>query len=106
MSYSEEAIQLIDYLISKGKNPDSFSEAFPYIHHFKKTGGDSSLEAFYRHCQARDRDLESTTNINVVKRLRLIKEKTDAFLKSNPGSTVSSMKYQKYAVEALNEIPL
>ncbi|HEY9200006.1 MAG TPA: hypothetical protein VIQ81_00290 [Gammaproteobacteria bacterium] len=106
MNYADEAIKLIDYLNSKGKNPDSLSEAFPYIHHFKKSGGDSSLEGFYQYCKKRKNDFGGNTNINVVKRLQVIKEKTDAFLKENPGTTISSMKFQKYAVEASNEIPI
>ena len=36
-----QALELIEYLVAKGKRPNSFENAFPYIHHFK--GGNGSL---------------------------------------------------------------
>ena len=106
MNFSEESIEIIDYLVSKGKKPDWFSEAFPRIHHFYKSGGDPSLKGFYEHCKSRERDIESVTNINILKRLQIIKEKTEEFLKDNPESTISSIKFQKFAAEATDEIPI
>ena len=106
MNYAEEAVQIIDWLNSKGKRADSLSEAFPRIHHFNKSGGDATLESFYKYCKERERDLEGITNINVVKRLQIIKEKTESFLIDNPDKKISSIKFQAYAYEAIKIIPL
>ena len=104
MNKSQKAKEIIDYLQSSGKKPDSFSNAFPYIHHFhNKKSGDSSLEGFYSHCSLHE--LEGVTNLNVLKRLEIIKTKTELFLKDNPEQKISSIKYQRFAKEAVSEVP-
>lgn len=47
MTPSEHSIALMDYLTSVGKKQDSFADAFPFIHHFRETGGNASLKGFY-----------------------------------------------------------
>lgn len=104
MSKSEECIALINELNELGRHPDAFAYAFPYIHHFKDRGGDASLESFYEHCQKHE--IEGANNINVYRRLQIIQKKAKEFLAVNPDSAgISSIKYQRFATEAAEEIP-
>ncbi|MDP6436252.1 MAG: hypothetical protein QF790_06910 [Gammaproteobacteria bacterium] len=104
MTKSEECIAIINGLKELGRHPDAFSYAFPYIHHFKERGGDASLESFYEHCQKHE--IEGDNNLNVYRRLLLIQQKAKEFLELTPDSPgISSIKFQRFATEAAEEIP-
>ena len=104
MNKSKHTIEIIDYLVSVGKKSDSFTDAFPYIHHFHHSGsGDASLDGFYSHCN--NHELEGKTNINVLKRLEIIKVQVNLYLDENPGHKISSIKFQRFAKEAVKEVP-
>ena len=104
MSESKEALEVIEYLVSKGKQEDSFEQSFPFIHHFKERGGDASLKGFIEHCKRHE--IEGQTNINVYKRLLHLQKQVDEFLTDNPDSLgISSIKYQVFAKAAENDIP-
>jgi len=102
----EDALELIEYLVSKGKRPNSFENAFPRIHHFK--GNSGSLEAHLKYIQGPDAAKTYTrqTNQNIVRRMELIKSYVDEFLDNNPGwNEINEFKYQTFAERALEEIP-
>ena len=102
----DDALQLIDYLVSKGKRPNSFENAFPRIHHFK--GNSGSLEAHLKYIQGPDavKTYSRQTNQNIVRRMELIKSYVDEFLESNPAWTgINEFKYQTFADRAVEQIP-
>lgn len=101
-----EALELIDYLVSKGKRPNSFENAFPRIHHFK--GGSGSLQAHLKYIESPDavKTYSRLTNQNVALRLGLIKTYVEDFLENNPGwNEINEFKYQTFAQRAVEEIP-
>lgn len=101
-----QALELIEYLVSKGKRPNSFGNAFPLIHHFKGNGG--SLEAHLNFIASPDaaKTYSRLTNQNVVRRLELIKSYVDDFLENNPGwNEINEFKYQVFAHQAIEQIP-
>lgn len=103
----EDALQLIDYLVSKGKRPNSFENAFPRIHHFK--GNNGSLRAHRKYLESPEAEKTHLrqTNQNVVKRLELIKSFVDDFLTNNPGwKDINEFKYQTFAEKAIQSVPL
>ncbi len=67
MDESKKCLEIINFLMESGKNPDSFALAFPFIHHFRERGGDSSLEGFIAHCE--NCEIKGITNLNVYNRL-------------------------------------
>jgi len=104
MNYSEISLDAIKFLEASGKKPDSFSEAFTYIHHFRNRGGDASLEGFREHCQ--NHEIEGETNINVYRRLEHIRKQVEDYLSLNPDRPgISSIKYLSFAKNAVNDIP-
>ena len=102
----EEALELIEYLVSKGKRAKAFENVFPRIHHFKgKTG---SLQAHLCYIKGPDavKAYASKTNQRVVQRMVLIKSLVDEFLTANPNSEgINEFKYQKFAAQAVEHIP-
>ncbi len=104
MKKSDQAKEIIDYLKSVGKKPDSFNDAFPYMHHFHNSGsGDPSLDGFYLHCC--NHELVGQTNLNVLKRLEIVKNKTVSFINENKDQKISSIKYQRFIKESINKVP-
>ena len=102
----QEALQLIEYLVSKGKRPNSFENAFPRIHHFK--GNNGSLQAHLKYIESADAEktYARQNNQNVVARLELIKSYVDEFLENNPGwNEINEFKYQTFAENAIIEVP-
>ena len=102
----EEALALIEYLVSKGKRPNSFENAFPRIHHFK--GGSGSLQAHLKYIDGPDaaKTYSRPTNQNIVRRMELIKTYVDEFLASNPGwNEINEYKYQTFAIRAVEQVP-
>ena len=96
-------LELINYLVSKGKKPDSFEYGFPYIHHFR-----GSLKDHLKYITGPDAVsyFSSKTNQDVTRRLELIKTNVDEFLSTNPDSIgVSGIKYQRFAKQAVEQIP-
>ena len=103
----EEALQLIDYLVSKGKRPNSFENAFPRIHHFKGNKGSLHAHRKYLESPEAEKTHSRQTNQNVVKRLELIKAFVDDFLDKNPGwKEINEFKYQTFAEKANLSVPL
>jgi len=103
----EEALALIEYLVSKGKRPKSFENAFPRISHFK--GANGSLQAHIKLINGPDavKVYSRKTNQNIVLRLELIKSYVDDFQEANPGwDGINEFKYQTFAARAIEEIPL
>ena len=83
---------LIEYLVSKGKRPDSFENVFPQIHHFNGTmkphinyiTDPDAVEAY-----------SGKTNQDVVSRMKLNKVYTDEFLAANPEANgINEFKYR------------
>ena len=110
MEYTSElCLETIEYLRKAGRKDDSFSEAFPYIHHFKSSGGDgpeyaASMEGFINHCN--NHELKVKTNINVCRRLLDIKQQVDDFKStSSDFSGISSIKFQNFAIKSVEIIP-
>lgn len=103
MYTSEVCLETIEYLVKEGKNKNSFSDAFPYIHHFNERGGDASLEGFINHCK--NNEIKAQTNINVCRRLIHLKQQVENFKVETTDSKISSIKYQKFANKAVEEIP-
>ena len=105
MEYTSElCLETIEYLRKAGRKDDSFSEAFPYIHHFKSSGGDASMEGFINHCN--NHELKVKTNINVCRRLLDIKQQVDDFKStSSDFSGISSIKFQNFAIKSVVKIP-
>ena len=102
----EQALEMIEYLVSKGKRPDSFENAFPRIHHFK--GNTGTLRAHLDYIKGPDavKTYSSQTNQNVVRRMELIKSLVDDFLAANSDSEgINEFKYQKFAAQAVEQIP-
>lgn len=100
----EQAIELIEYLVSEGKRPKSFESVFPRIHHLK--GG--TMQAHLNYIKGPDavKAYTSQTNQNVVKRMELIKSLVDEFLLANPNSDgINEFKYQKFAAQAVEQVP-
>ena len=96
MSHSKDCIKIINFLESVGRKQNSFSDSFPYIHHFREKGGDASLKGFYSHCE--NHDIEPGTNLNVYYRLECIKNQVNTFMSQNPENTgISSIKFQGFA---------
>jgi hypothetical protein len=103
LTESEKALEVIEYLMSKGKNEESFEEAFPYIHHLRKTGS-GSLKGYVDHC--REHEIVGDTNRNVYLRLLIIKSQVEDLIENDPEFTgVSSIKFQRFAKLAVDEIP-
>jgi hypothetical protein len=103
----EEALMLIEYLVSKGKRPNSFENAFPHIHQFK--GANGSLRAHINSINGPDavKTYSRKTNQNVVRRMELVKSYVDEFLEANPGwAGINEFKYQNFAARAVEQIPL
>jgi hypothetical protein len=102
----EQALELIEFLVSKGKRVNSFENTFPRIHHSKgKTG---TLRAHLDYIKGPDavKTYTSRSNQNVVRRMELIKSLVDDFLATNPNSAgINEFKYQKFAVQAIEQIP-
>ena len=104
MNESQDSLKVIEYLVGKGRQEDSFEQSFPYIHHFRERGGDASLKGFVAHCE--EHAIEGATNINVYKRLMHIREQVEKFLAENVESSgISSIKYQVFASGAVSDIP-
>lgn len=102
----EDARKLIEYLVSKGKRPNSFENAFPRIHHFK--GNSGSLNAHLNYINGPDaaKSYSRQTNQNIVLRMEIIKEMVDDFLENNPGwDGINEFKYQTFAEEAISQVP-
>ncbi len=102
----EDALELIEYLVSKGKRPNSFENAFPRIHHFK--GNSGNLAAHLKYIKSSDASKTYTrqTNQNIARRMELIKSYVDDFLENNPGwNEINEFKYQTFAEQAIDEIP-
>jgi hypothetical protein len=102
----EEALELIEYLVSKGKRQHSFENVFPRIHHFK--GRTGTMKAHLDYIKGPDavKAYTSQTNQNVVRRMELIKSLVDDFLTANPNSDgINEFKYQKFAARAVEQIP-
>lgn len=102
----DEALELIEYLVAKGKRPNSFENAFPRIHHFK--GNSGSLQAHLKYIADPDamKTYSRQTNQNVVLRMELIKSYVDEFLENNPGwNEINEFKYQTFAEQAILEVP-
>ncbi|MDP2903979.1 MAG: hypothetical protein Q8N96_12895 [Methylovulum sp.] len=103
-NYSQDCIEIINYLVASGSTPDAFLKAFPAIHHFYKTGGDASLKSFYSHCQ--EHDIEGETNLNVWRRLNYIKEKVEVFITEEPNNKgVSYIRFLGFAKDAVEDTP-
>ena len=101
-----QALELIEYLVAKGKRPNSFENAFPHIHHFK--GGNGSLKAHLSYINGPDAEktYSRKTNQNIVCRLELIKSYVDEFLATNPGwDAINEFKYQAFALKAVEQVP-
>ena len=101
-----DAMELIEYLVSKGKRPKSFENTFPRIHHFK--GGSGSLQAHLKYVEGPDagKTYSRRTNQNIVLRMELIKSYVDEFLETNPGwNAINEFKYQTFAARAIEKIP-
>ena len=103
-NYSNDCIEIIDYIVDSGSTPDAFLKAFPSIHHFKKTGGNASLKGFYSYCQ--EHDIEGETNLNVYRRLQYIKEKVEVFIAEKPDNKgVLYIRFMSFAQDAVKDIP-
>ena len=101
------ARKLIEYLVAKGKRPNSFENTFPRIHHFKGKSG--SLKAHLEYIDGPDavKTYSRQSNQNVVRRMELIKSYVDEFLETNPGwDVINEYKYQTFAAQAVEQIPL
>jgi hypothetical protein len=101
-----EAQAFNENLVSKGKRPNSFENAFPRIHHFK--GGSGSLQAHIKFIGSPDADktYSRQTNENVVLRLELIKSYVVEFLENNPGwNEINEFKYQTFAEMSVEKVP-
>jgi len=104
INHSKDCIKIIKFLESVGRKQNSFSDAFPYIHHFREKGGDASLKGFNAHCE--NHEIEGGTNLNVYLRLQYIKVEVNKFMSKNPENTgISSIKFQGFAKSAVDEIP-
>lgn len=102
----EEALELIEYLVSKGKRQHSFENVFPRIHHFKGRTGTMKTHLDYIKGPDAVKTYTSKTNQNVVRRMELIKSFVDEFLNANPNSEgINEYKYQKFVVKAVEQIP-
>jgi hypothetical protein len=102
----EEALELIEYLVSKGKRPNSFENAFSHLHHFK--GASGSLPAHLKFIASPDaaKTYSRLTNQNIVRRLELIKSYVEEFLENNPGwNVINEFKYQVFAQKAVEQVP-
>jgi hypothetical protein len=103
LSDSKTALEVIEYLVSKGKNEDSFENAFPYIHHLRKSGS-GGLKGYIDHCK--DHEIVGDTNRNVYLRLLIMKSKVEELINSDPDfNGVTSIKFQRFAKYAVDEIP-
>jgi len=103
----EQALVLIEYLVSKGKRPKSFENAFTRIHHFK--GASGTLQAYVKYISGPDaaKTYSRKTNQNIARRLELIKSYVDEFEETNPGwDGINEFKYQTFADRAVEQIPL
>jgi len=101
-----EALELIEYLVSKGKRPNSFENTFPRIHHFK--GDSGSLKAHLKYIDGAEavKTYTRQSNQNIVRRLELIKSYTDEFLDTSPGwDSINEYKYQIFAAQAVEQVP-
>lgn len=102
----EEALELIDYLVSKGKRPNSFENAFPRIQQFKGVKG--SLQAHISSLEGPDAEkacLRKNTQ-NVIGRMELVKSYVDEFQTANPNWVgINEFKYQAFADRAVEQIP-
>ena len=105
MEYTSElCLETIEYLRKAGKTDNSFSEAFPYIHHFKKTGGDATMESFIDYCKVSE--IKGQTNTNVCRRLLDLKQQVEEFITTIPDSPgISSIKYQNFAKNSVEKVP-
>jgi hypothetical protein len=102
----DRALELIDYLVAKGKRPNSFENAFPRIHHFKGGGGSLKAHLKYLNSPESAKTYTRPTNQNIVRRMELIKTYVDEFLESNPAwSGINEFKYQTFADRAVEKIP-
>lgn len=102
----EEALALIEYLVSKGKRPNSFENAFPRIQHFKGVKG--NLQAHITSLSGPDaaKVFSRKTSQNIVGRLELVKLYVDEFEAANPNwNGINEFKYQTFAARAVEEIP-
>lgn len=105
MEYTSElCLETIDYLVKAGTEDDSFSEAFPYLHHFKNSGGDASLKSFVDHCETHE--IKGQTNTNVCRRLLSIKQMVDELKSTSTDvSDVTAIKFQKFAKKSVEITP-
>jgi hypothetical protein len=86
----EEALELIEYLVLKGKRPNSFENVFPRIHHFKGRTGTLRVHLEYIKGPDAVKAYTSKTNQNVVRRMERIKSLVDDFFTANPNSDAIS----------------
>ena len=101
-----QALELIEYLVSKGKRPNSFENVFPRIHHFKGKSG--SLKAHLEYIDGLDDEKTYTrqSNQNIVLRMELIKSYVEDFMETNPGwDTINEYKYQTFVAQAVEQVP-
>ena len=101
-----QALELIEYLVSKGKRPNSFENVFPRIHHFKGKSG--SLKAHLEYIDGLDDEKTycRQSNQNIVLRMELIKSYVEDFLETNPGwGTINEYKYQTFVAQAVEQVP-
>ncbi len=102
----EEARNLIEYLVSKGKRSNSFANAFPRIHHSKSLTGTLHVHLKYINRPNAVKTYSSQTNQNIVHRMEIIKSLVDHFLITNPESVgVSEYKYHSLMDKAVEKIP-
>ena len=102
----EKALALIEYLVSKGKRPNSFGNAFPRIQHFK--GANASLQAHISSFSGPDavKVCSRKTHQNMIGRLELLKSYVDEFEAANPNwNGINEFKYQTFAARAVEQIP-
>jgi hypothetical protein len=103
VSDSKHALEAIEYLMSKGRNEDSFESVFPYIHHLKKSGS-GGLKGYIDHCK--DYEIVGATNRNVYIRLLIMKSQVEELINNEPEfNGVSSIKFQRLAKYAVDEVP-
>ena len=105
MEYTSKlCLEIIEYLRNTGRKDDSFSEAFPYIHHFKNSGGDASMNSFIEHCKVCE--IKGQTNTNVCLRLVNIKQQVNEYkLTSSDFSGITTIKFQNFAKKSIEVIP-
>jgi hypothetical protein len=103
VSDSKHVLEVIEYLMSKGRNEDSFESVFPYIHHLRKSGS-GGLKGYIDHCK--DHEIVGATNRNVYLRLLIMKSQVEELINNEPEfNGVSSIKFQRFAKYAVDEVP-